>query len=422
MLPPLKVDDAHEFKPLLAEIEDSPVSPLGRTTFWLVVAVIVFFIAWSILGEVDVVVSAKGRVIPDGHTKILQPLDTGVVRKILVREGDYVKRGQVVMEVDPSSIDPEMESTDKNLQYARLEMRRIGATITGRPFAPESQSGDADAIASQTSLYLAATANLEKQLAAKEAELDKLNEEGKSAQIDREENQELLQVSLAKERRLNEVSDIIARDEYEKVTSDILTYKDKVQQATLRISEVSHQRRQVQHEMDQIRHEFRRTNLQELTQTHKTANELAAKLKQTTFKSSKQQIISPVDGYVDSIFVHTVGGVVTPAEKLLSIVPSDTPLVIKADVLNRDIGFVDKGMPVNIKVDTFDFQKYGMLEGKVSLVSKDSHQDETDRQGVQGLIYDVYVAPTKTSLMVDGHLGICQLICVKEQVITVFSL
>lgn len=402
MLTRLKVDDAHQFKPLLTEIEEEPVSPLGRMTFWLVVMVIVFFIAWSILGEVDIVVSANGKVIPDGHVKILQPLDTGIVRKILVREGDYVKRGQVVMEIDPSTIDPEMESAGRNLRYTKLEMSRIGATLTGQPFAP-GKNTDTDALSAQLNLYAAATTNLEKQIAAKRSELDKLDEEQKSAQIDETENQELLEVSLDKERRLNAVSDIIARDEYEKVTNDILLYRNKVQQAKLKIAEVNHRRGQVLHEIEQIRQNFRKTNLEELTQTHKTANELSAKLKQTTFKSAKQQIISPVDGYVDALFIHTIGGVVTPAEKLISIVPSDIPLVVKADVLNRDIGFIDKGMPVNIKVDTYDFQKYGMFEGKVKLVSKDSHQDEADRQGLHGLIYDVYITPTKNSLMVDGQ-------------------
>jgi len=391
------VKDAHEFKPLLSEIEDSPVSPLGRTTFWLVVAIIAVSITWSVLGEVDIVISARGKVIPDGHVKVLQPLDTGIVRQLLVKEGDYVKKGQVVMEIDPSTIDPEVESAESNLNYATLEMQRISATLTGSGFAPDRRSHDPAAVAAQTSLYTAATANLQKQLDGKRAELSKSDEQIKSARIEQQENQELLEVNLQKERRLNSVRDIIAKDDYEKVTSDILTYRDKVDQAKLRLAELDHHKRQIVSEMDQVRHEFARSNLQELSDRHKTANELQARLKLTSFKSTKQQIVSPVDGYVDTLFVHTIGGVVTPAEKLLSIVPANTLLVVKADVLNRDIGFVDKNMPVNIKADTFDFQKYGMYEGKVKLVAQDSHEDER-----QGLIYDVYVTPTTGSLNVDG--------------------
>jgi hemolysin D len=420
--PPVK--DAHEFKPLLAEIEESPVSPLGRTTFWLVIAIMAFFVAWSIFGQVDVVISARGKVIPDGHVKILQPLDTGVVRQILVKEGDYVKKGQVVMEIDPSTVEPEVESAAENLNYARLEMKRIAATLqasglsqqrvsmlpiaeVARHNLPGSPSGrgtpssasfyDPAAVAAQRSLYLAATANLTKQLEAKQAQLDQIDEQAKSARVEQQENQQLLEVSLGKERRLNSVRDIIAKDDYEKVTSDILTYRDKVDQAKLKLSELEHQKRQITTEMEQIKHEFARTNLQELADKHKASTELQAKLKLTSFKSAKQQIVAPVDGYVDTLFLHTVGGVVTPAEKLLSIVPVRTPLVVKASVLNKDIGFVDGGMPVNIKADTFDFQKYGMYEGKVKLVARDSHEDEK-----QGLVYDVYVTPTAKSLTVDG--------------------
>src|SRR5271170_7233356 len=86
-------DDTHEFKPLLAEIEESPVSPLGRSTFWLVVATVLFAIGWSIIGQVDIVVTGDGKVIPDGEVKVLQPLDTGVVGIISVKEGDYVHKG-----------------------------------------------------------------------------------------------------------------------------------------------------------------------------------------------------------------------------------------------------------------------------------------------------------------------------------------
>jgi hemolysin D len=394
---PSPVKDAHEFKPLLAEIEDSPVSPLGRTTFWLVIVIIVFFIAWSIFGQVDVVISARGKVIPDGHVKILQPLDTGVVRQILVKEGDLVKKGQVVMEIDPSTIDPEVESAAGNLNYARLEMQRISATLQGSGFSPDGRFYDPAAVAAQKSLYLAATANLTKQLEAKQAELDKAAEQIKSARIEQQENQELMEVSLEKERRLNSVRDIIARDDYEKVTQDILTYRDKVDQAKLKLAELDHHKQQLAAEMDQVRQEFARGNLQELADKHKAATDLQARLKLTSFKSAKQQIVAPVDGYVDTLYVHTVGGVVTPAEKLLSVVPVHTPLVVKASVLNKDIGFVDRGMLVNIKADTFDFQKYGMYEGKVKLISQDSHDDDK-----QGLVYAVYITPTTKTLTVDG--------------------
>lgn len=124
---------------------------------------------------------------------------------------------------------------------------------------------------------------------------------------------------------------------------------------------------------------------------------MEANIKEIEFKKQQQNIISPVDGYVNTMLIHTIGGVVTPAEKVISIVPVDSPLVIKVAVLNKDIGFIKEGMPVQIKVDTFDFQKYGMIQGKVKKVSKDSVEDQQ-----QGLVYDVFITPITKTLMVDG--------------------
>jgi hemolysin D len=106
----MQIKDRHEFKPILAEIEDSPASPLGRTIFWLVITTILFFIGWMLIGQIDIVVTAPGKVIPDGQVKIVQPLETGVIKRLLVKEGDHVKVNQVLMEIDPSSTSPEMET------------------------------------------------------------------------------------------------------------------------------------------------------------------------------------------------------------------------------------------------------------------------------------------------------------------------
>ena len=118
----LKRDDSHEFKPTMAEIEERPVNPLGRIIFWVIVAAMVFFTTWMCLGRVDVVVSARGLVIPDGDVKIVQPLDTGIVSSILCREGDYVRKGQVLMEIDPSITAPEFESKEKTLQLSLIHI------------------------------------------------------------------------------------------------------------------------------------------------------------------------------------------------------------------------------------------------------------------------------------------------------------
>lgn len=366
-------DDSHEFLPIISEIEEEPLNPLGRTTFWIIVTLIFFTALWLYFGKVDIVVTARGKIIPDGEIKIIQPLETGVVKNILVNEGQFVKKGQTLIEIDTSTTQPQLLSLKANLDYINTERKRLNGEIV-----QNTQNSY-----TQNELSKSTYADLNNQLAAKNHEIKRLNEEVKNYR-------KQLSLNLEKERRMQEVSDIIAGNDLDRVRSENMDYRS-------RIASLNEQIRVVQKEADYIRTNFRTQNLTLLADRDKQANELEANIKEIEFKKQQQNIISPVDGYVNTMLIHTIGGVVTPAEKVISVVPADSPLIIKASVPDKDIGFVKKGMPVQVKIDTYDFQKYGMIEGIVKKVSKDSVEDEK-----QGLIYDVYITPVTKSLTVDG--------------------
>lgn len=391
-------DDAHEFKPAMAEIEEKPANPLGRIVFWVVIATMVFFGLWMCIGKVDVVVTARGIVIPDGDVKILQPLDTGVVNSILCREGDYVREGQVLMEIDPSITAPELESKKKSLQFLEIEKQRLDSTLTGKEFKPVSEGKyDEDSIRTQRALYRSSLSSLEKQLEAKKAELNRTEEGMRSAEKEKEYNRSLLDVANDREKRLRAVLDIIARDDYEKVLNEILTYRNNIEQAEGKLKELDHRRQGLVSEIAYISENFKVSNLKEFSDKQKQSTEIRAEIEKTSFRNEKQRIVSPVDGYISNLFIHTVGGVVTPAQKLMIVVPNGAPLVIKATVLNKDIGFIKDKMPVMIKIDTFDFQKYGILKGSIRNVSQHSIEDEK-----LGPVYEVFVTPAETQLTVEG--------------------
>lgn len=366
-------DDSYEFRPIITEIEESPVNPLGRTTFWIIISLIFFTALWLFFGKVDIVVSARGKVIPDGEIKIIQPLETGVVKEIHVKEGDFVKQGQTLIEIDTSTTQPQLQSLQANLDYINTERQRLKGEIVQ----------NAENSYTQNELAKSAYADLQNQLASKNHEIKRLRE-------DIANYQKQLTLNLDKERRMRDVEDIISRNDLDKVHVENMDYRG-------RIASLNEQIRSIQKDADYIRTNFRTQNLTQLADRDKQANELEANIKEIEFKKQQQNIISPVDGYVNTMLVHTIGGVVTPAEKVISIVPADSPLSIKVSVLNKDIGFVKEGMPVQVKIDTFDFQKYGMIEGKVKKVSKDSVEDEK-----QGLIYDVFITPVTKTLRVDG--------------------
>lgn len=393
-----KRDDSHEFKPIMAEIEDEPVNPLGKITFWIVIAAMVFIVVWMCLGKVDVVVSARGTVIPEGDIKILQPLDTGVVSAILCREGDFVKKQQPLIEIDPSITGPELESKQKNLQYLDLEKNRIRSMLGNGIFRPGKGASDDESVRIQKDLYLSSTASIGKQLESKKAETGRIEEERKGAENEKSHYETLLKIADEKEKRLRAVKDIISGDDYEKAQNDVLTYENNIRQTENKLKQIVFQKSRIESETETIREEFKVNTLRDYSDKKKQSTEIQSEIDKNSFRNEKQRIVSPVDGFVTNLFVHTVGGVVTPAQKLLAIVPMGTPLVIKTIVLNKDIGFVKEGMPVSIKIDTFDFQKYGILKGVVKNVSKHSIEDEK-----LGQVYEVFIMLEDIDLPVEGR-------------------
>lgn len=390
-----ETDDAHEFKPVLSEIEEAPISPLGRFTFWIIVAIMVVTVLWLTIGKVDIVVSARGMVIADGESKIVQPLDTGVISNILVKEGDFVKKGQVLMEIDPATTEPELESVQKNLKDTLLEIGRLKATASGDNFSTDTEESETAVI--QQSLYNSSIAAKQNQIEVKKLELLKIQDELNTSKSELSTKQQILDSTLDKEKRMKNVIDIIAYDDYQNVVNEVKTLKTDVSKLNYKISELNSQKIQTLKEINAIEEEFKAANLEKLADKTKVANELQANAEQIIFRNTKQKITSPCDGYVDKLFVHTLGGVVTPAQELFAITPSETPILVKATVLNQDIGFVKENMPVSIKIDTFNFQKYGLIDGEVKTVSKNSIIDEN-----LGPVYEVYITPLNHSLTVEG--------------------
>lgn len=391
------LDDAHEFKPLLSEIEEAPTSPLSRFMFWTIVALLVITVLWLFFAKVDIVVRARGIVIPDGEAKIIQPFDIGVVNDILVREGDFVKKGQLLIAIDPSTTDAELKSIRQNLSQVSLEARQLKAVSKGNGFVQNPDEKNPEEWQTQKDIYNAKLTALRKEIGVKQLEISKTDEQIRAVQAQKASEAEFLNTSRVRERRLKNVLDVIAYRDYEEAANDVKEHSANMTRLSCELRELNSSRRQIRNEIAQMKADFESQNLQEFAEKQKQVNQLQANEEEILFKNQKQKIVAPCDGYIDKLFLHTVGGVVTPAQKLVQLTPIDKPLLIKAQVLNKDIGFIRKGMPVSIKVDTFDFQKYGILDGKVKSVSQNSVNDEK-----LGPVYEVYITPITKTFMVEG--------------------
>ncbi|MDD3597299.1 HlyD family type I secretion periplasmic adaptor subunit, partial [Sulfuricurvum sp.] len=385
--------DKHEFTPLLVEIEERPTSPLGRSLLYAILAFMVIGLLWLFLAKIDVVVSARGKVVPDGEIKTLQPVETGVISSILVKEGQSVKKGEVLMEIDPSVTQSDLESKQKNLALLELEIERLEALINNRAFIPNAKCQDGGAIATQQMMYLSTKSAYDQQCQVIEEQIRQNDEATEGAKADKSRLRQLLASAKEHEERLKAVLDIIAKKEYDDARNQRIEYQEQLTMKEHVIAQSQGKLNELNRQLRFTTQEYRNKLLAELTQKSKEATSLRTEVQTTLFRNAKQQIIAPVDGTIGKLLVHTVGGVVTPAEKLLTLIPKNVPLVIKATVLNQDIGFVTKEMEAAIKIDTFDFQKYGLLHGEVKHIADDAIDDEK-----LGPVYEIAIEPKETTL------------------------
>lgn len=390
------MNDLHEFKPLLIEIEDKPLNPLGRIILYLVLAIMVFATAWLILAKVDVVVSAQGKVIPSGEIKILKPLESGVVSKIFVKESDKVKKGDILIQIDPTVTDASLSSKQDGLAVINSDIALLKALINESNLSKDELN---KLNSSQISLY-----NSQKQILAStyESNKAKLN----SAKLDIKANESevnRLSLLLGKEEeaktRLQKVLDLIAKKEYEEISKNIINLKEQKDIALYRLKESNKKLEEIIEENQKAIKTIKSSWIETSLNKEKEKRELGAQINAILFSNKTQQIKSPVDGFVGKLLIHTEGGVVSPNDNLISIVPSDAPLIIKANVLNKDIGFLKLGQEVAVKIDTFSFQKYGLLYGNIIEISKDAIEDEK-----LGLIYEIKIKPKSLDIKVDGEI------------------
>jgi membrane fusion protein, hemolysin D len=386
---PTKQRDREElaFLPAALEIVETPPSPIGRAIGATIIALFVLALIWSFFGHVDIVATATGKIIPTGHSKVVQPFETGVVRSIRVADGQMVAAGDVLIELDPTINEGEAAHLQGDLRSAQLDIARLRAALldTDDPLAafhpPEGANPALVAmqrqfLVAQISEHKAKIAALDGQRAQKEAERATIG-----ATVDKLEAViPTIQERVNIRKNLNEYG---SRLQYFEVLQQLtesqqerLVQKSHYREAEAAIAALINTRAQTVAE-------FRRTVLADLSEAERKAAGFAADLSRADQRTKLQVLTAPVAGMVQQLAVHTVGGVVTPAQSLLVIVPNDSRLEIEAMVNNRDIGFVHVGDTVEVKVDTFDFTRYGLLRGEVLSISQDAitRETPTDKSG-----------------------------------------
>ena len=405
---------------------ETPPSPVGSTIAFTLIALFCIALAWAFFGRVDIVASATGKIIPTGHTKVIQPFETGVVRSILVHDGQTVKEGEVLIELDPTMNEAETSDLQSDLLSAELDIARLRAALSdgdvlgnfkppdGAP--PELVAAQRKLLDDQTMEQQAKLTVLDRQQAEKEADratatatVEKLEASIPVLQERLDIKKTLYDHATGSKADYLEMFQAFVEEQHE-----LAVQKSKANEANSALASIVAERA----ESDA---EYRRQRASELVEAERKARGLSDDVVKAQHRTKLQKLLAPVDGTVQQLSAHTVGGVVTPGQSLLVIVPADSHLEIEAMVQNRDIGFVHAGQEAQIKIDTFNFSRYGLLHGKVLGVSQDSisrdiplarttnsndrgAENDTSEPGGQELVYEARVSLDSTQMQVEDHL------------------
>ncbi|ODU49359.1 MAG: hemolysin secretion protein D [Thiobacillus sp. SCN 63-374] len=404
-VPALQAHEA-QFLPAALALRDTPVHPAPRITLGLIMAFALIAVLWATFGRIDVVATAVGKIIPNDRTKLIQPMETAVVKAIHVRDGQAVTLGQVLIELDATTAAADSERLRNEALTARLEALRAEALLaalaggraprlqplegvdTGRLLAEQSQASG------QYQEYQARQLQLQAEITRRRAELqatqDQVVKLEQTAPIARQRAQDYQK--LVKENFISQHGYLEREQARIEQEQDLASSRSKVAEIRAALMEA-------QQQQATLAAETRR----QLLDQHNLAAQKAASLEQELIKADQRgrlmHMTAPVAGTVQQLAVHTVGGVVTPAQPLMVIVPRDNVLEVEAMLPNKDIGFVNPGQDAEVKVETFPFTKYGTIHGTITQVSSDAIQDEK-----LGLIYSTRVKLARDTLRVENKI------------------
>jgi len=369
--------DHHDFKPILSEIEERPPNPLGSFFLWTILLFMLLAIIGLFVLKVDVVVSARGKVIPVGDVKVVQPLETGMVIAIHVKEGDFVEKGAVLLEIDPSVDKAELEGKDQNLKVNELSMERIKSVLEEKKFRP-SQGSPRQVTAAQVAHYESQRDVYRSKIREKEKEMRETATALKSCNDEAARLKEMADITKEDEKRQKSLVEIgaLAENRYLEKVKDRVNLERQFDAKKAEAEQNATKLERLQDELTTFKHTYKEKLLSDYSTSLQSKNTLEAEVTSLRFKQDKRYILAPVSGYINQLQTKTIGGVVTSAQSVASIVPEKTPLQVKATLFNKDIGFVKENQKVVVKVDTYDFQKYGTIDGEVQTISPFSVESE----------------------------------------------
>lgn len=388
-----------DFLPAVLEIQQAPPSPIGRALIWTIVSAFSAAVLWASFGRIDIVATAQGKIIPSGYSKIIQPYETGVIASIHVQDGQAVQQGDVLIELDATLNRADRDRASNEQRAAKVDAARLRALIKGQSTFVAPDDADQPYVLLQQQLlrdqlteYQAKVAAAQHLVDQRQAVVEQTKENvlRLEATVPMEVERAEAYKKLLEHEAVTKMDYLQAEGQRIDKAQELAGQKKKLQQDRASLAEAEkHYRAMVS--------EFQQNKQAELSVLETKVASLAQEVTKAGQKAGLQRLMSPIDGMVQQLAVHTVGGVVTPAQQLLVVVPREHSVEVEAQVENRDVGFVKEGQPVEIKIETFQFSLYGTIPGHVLTVSDDAVPLEK-----VGLVYPTRVSMDRSTIHVEG--------------------
>ena len=404
--PKLRRNHEAEFLPAALELLESPPSPAPRLAALLLVLFAVLAVLWAVLGQIDMVATARGKIVPGNGSKTVQPVETAVVKGIHVTDGQEVRAGDVLVELDATAATADQARIAGDLESAHLQVARAKALLTAidgglRPqiigvgdISGERLAREQRLLVGQSDEFRAKLTRLDADIMRREAELAstrqivaKLEQTVPMARRRAQDFKDLVDKKFISEHGYLEKEQIRIEQE-----AELATQKSRLDELAASLAEGRGQRQS-------LIAETRRITLDSLADGEQKAASLAQEQLKADNRGRQMTLTAPVDGTVQQLAIHTVGGVVTEAQALMIVVPREDALEVEAFLENKDVGFVRAGQVSAVKIETFPYTKYGTINATVAHVSDDAIADEK-----KGLVYSVRLRLDRTNIQVDDRL------------------
>lgn len=377
--------EAADFAPDLLTIQEQPPSRLPRAVGYVTAGLFAVLLAWAAFGRLDIIASAEGRLVPRNYSRLVQPAEAGIVRDVLIRDGDFVKAGQVLLRMDATAASADLATLRTDAALQALSLRRIDAELHGQSFL--TQAGDPPHLAAQVQAqYRARRQSYLDAVAQEQATLARARHDlaaGRQQLAKLQATVPLYQQSARSYAQLVKDGFVSELGANEKLREKIEKEQElKTQQAALAgLAAAIEQSRQ---KLAQISSDYESQLLNERVELHARHKRTEGELRKQDYRSGLLELRAPEDGIVKDMATYTQGAVVQPGSVLLHLVPVHEPLLAEVAIRNDDVGFVAPGQAVKLKLQAYPFQKYGMLQGRVELVSADSLAADPQKAAAQG--------------------------------------